>query len=207
MVPMSVLNRWAPICTALALLASPAAAQSLDDGRDPFEEDRAVKANVAVGGGAKTTSAAPAATEGNLRALEMENSLSGSTRLLRPLGADSGATRTLRVSLIGTYYTGSGFLCPVCENQNRTVLPRRSDEASQIGTRFALSVTPISFLEAFTSFRYQSTSNDQGDPRAIQIVGDMTFGVKAFMPPSPDRIFSFGGALDTQLLASAGGVG
>ena len=32
--------------------------------------------------------------------------------------------------------------------------------------------------------------------QAIEIVGDTTLGVKMFMPVDPDRILSFGGALD-----------
>ena len=65
---------------------------------------------------------------------------------------------------------------------------------SQIGTRIQISATPIDFLEAFAALRFQSTSDDQGDPKAIDIVGDLNLGLKAFMPAKPDRILSFGGA-------------
>jgi len=127
--------------------------------------------------------------------------------LLHTLGADSGGYGTFRVSFIGTYFTDKGFLCPLCEDQNGKLLPPNKDKVSQIGTRFALSATPTRFLEAFASLRYQSTSDDQGTPKAIQVVGDMDLGVKAFTPPALDRVFSFGGEADVLLLASAGGVG
>jgi outer membrane protein OmpA-like peptidoglycan-associated protein len=141
------------------------------------------------------------------RGLALGNTLGGATGLLHTMSADSGGNGTFRVSILGTYYSGSGFLCPLCQDQNGKVLPSNKDKVSQIGTRFQLSVTPARFLEAFATFRYQSTSNDQGDPKAIQVVGDMGFGLKAFTPAGPDQIFSFGGAADALLLASAGGVG
>jgi outer membrane protein OmpA-like peptidoglycan-associated protein len=151
--------------------------------------------------------AAAAPSEPESRHMEVSNTLDGSSGLLRMIGADSGGTGTLRFSLIGTYYSGTGFLCPLCQDQNGRVLPSNKDKLSQIGTRFQLSVTPVKFLEAFAAFRYQSTSDNQGEPRAIQLVGDMALGVKAFTPAGNDQIFSFGGAVDTLMLASAGGVG
>ncbi|HEX4338080.1 MAG TPA: OmpA family protein [Polyangiaceae bacterium] len=141
------------------------------------------------------------------RGLAMGNTLGGATGMLHTMSADSGGNGTFRVSILGTYYSGTGFLCPLCQDQNGKVLAANKDKVSQIGTRFQLSATPAKFLEAFASFRYQSTSNDQGDPKAIQVVGDMGFGVKVFTPAGPDQIFSVGGAADALLLASSGGVG
>jgi outer membrane protein OmpA-like peptidoglycan-associated protein len=206
MEPMSAPIRAVFLSVTLASFAGAAHAQNAPDENDPFGEHQ--QAQVSASASVKVPApSAPKAAEAEPRALEMANSLGGSTGLLHTLGADSGGDGTLRVSLIGTYYSGTGFLCPTCEDQNGKVLPPNKDKVSQIGTRFQLSVTPARFLEAFAAFRYQSTSNDQGDPRAIQLVGDMALGVKAFTPAGPDQVLSFGGALDTALLASAGGVG
>jgi outer membrane protein OmpA-like peptidoglycan-associated protein len=207
MQPMSAPIRAAFLSVTLASFAGAAHAQTAPDENDPFGEHQAeVSAGAEVKVGTPPPSA-PKAAGADPLALEMTNTPGGSTGLLHTLGADSGRVGTFRVSLIGTYFGQTGFLCPVCEDQNGKVLPPNKDKVSQIGTRFQLSVTPARFLEAFAAFRYQSTSNDQGDPKAIQLVGDMALGVKAFTPAGADQVLSFGGALDTALLASAGGVG
>lgn len=140
------------------------------------------------------------------RGLHLAHTLDGTTGLLRTVSADSGATGTFRVSVIGSYYTGTGFLCGTCAPPGGTAT-KKDDDVSQMATRLGLSATPVDFLEAYAGLRYQSTSDDRGTPTAIQIVGDVTLGAKAFMPPANDRIFSFGGGVDTRLLSSPGGVG
>ncbi|HEX4474955.1 MAG TPA: hypothetical protein VH142_07760, partial [Polyangiaceae bacterium] len=141
--------------------------------------------------------------------LAAESAMSGSTGLIRTEGADSGGVGTLRFGILGSYFSGSGVLCrPVCGLPGNPPVPvDQKDKLSQLGTRLFLSATPASFLEAYAGLRYQSTSDNQGNPKDIDIVGNMTLGVKAFTPTSPTRVLSFGGALDTQLLSSAGGVG
>jgi outer membrane protein OmpA-like peptidoglycan-associated protein len=206
MEPMSAPIRAVFLSATLLSFAGAAHAQNAPDENDPFGEQQ--QAEVSAGANVKVAApSAPPPAEADPRALEMTNSLGGSTGLLHTLGADSGGNGTFRVSIIGTYFGATGFLCPLCQDQNGNVLPPNKDKVSQIGTRFQLSVTPARFLEAFAAFRYQSTSNDQGDPRAIQLVGDMALGLKAFTPAGADQVLSFGGAIDTALLASAGGVG
>jgi outer membrane protein OmpA-like peptidoglycan-associated protein len=226
---MSIRNRAALIGAALGLSAIPAAGQNTNGGADaPADSPVAAKASAGAtlslgSGGAKAKAKGKAKAkakangpedgadmdppDGHPRALEAENSMTGSTGLLRTFAADSGATGTFRVSLLGSFYSGSNFLCPVCSSADRKQLSRIDDSVGQFGTRGQLSVTPVDFLEAYTALRYQTTSNNQGDPKVIDIVGDMTLGVKAFMPVVPDRIFSFGGALDLLMLSSPGGVG
>ena len=154
-----------------------------------------------------STSAAIPQTTADTRLLAAENGMNGSTGLLHTMAADSGAAGTFRMSLLGSYYTGSGFLCPLCESISGKVLPAQKDKVRQVGTRVQLSATPIDFLEAYVSMRFQTTSDDQGDPKSIEIVGDTTLGLKAFTPSKPDHVFTFGGGADILFLNSPGGVG
>lgn len=140
------------------------------------------------------------------RRLELGNTFDGSTGLLRMLSADSGDTGTFRISIIQSYFKANGFLCHSC------ALPggrpsSEPDDLSQTGTRVGLSATPLEFLEAYAALRYQSTSDSRGDPHAIQLVGDLTLGAKAFTAPSADRIYSFGGAIDGRMLGTPDSVG
>lgn len=146
--------------------------------------------------------AAVAAANDQLRkaSLSVANTLDGPTGLLRVMSADSSDKGTFRVSATGTFYAGSGFLCPQCTDVNGNVLTGE-DSVGYSATRLQASITPLSFLEAFGSMRFRSVSNDKGSPRVIQISGDTILGAKAFMPYQPGRIFTFGGGLELSLLA------
>lgn len=163
---------------------------------------------------ADTSASAPAPSESdsNDRNLEAESTLYGATGLIRTYAADSGATGTFRLGVIASYFTASGYLCPQCRLPDNT-LTNGEDDVSQVAERVLLSVTPLDFLEAYGAMHFQSTSDSRGNdpgktfPTAIQIVGNTTLGVKAFTPMSRDKIFSFGGAVDMEMLSSAGSVG
>ena len=182
------------------------------------EPAAAGSAGASVQGSADASVNAPAMPESEPsdRGLELESTMNGATGLVRTLSADSGAPGTFRLGVMATYFTGSGFLCPQC------LLPDYSqttgeDDVSQVAERVLLSVTPLGFLEAYGAVHSQSTSDSKGasdNPairrnfsRNIQVVGNTTLGVKIFTPTAPDRIFSFGGAVDMEMLASAGSVG
>ncbi len=140
------------------------------------------------------------------RGRELQNTLDGATGLLRTHAADSGATGTFRLSFVQSYFTGSGFLCGSCALPGAAP-SSRSDDVTQTGTRLGLSATPIEFLEAYAALRYQSTENSRSDPHAIQVMGDLTLGAKAFLPRVVNRVYSVGGGLDARFLGSPGGVG
>lgn len=140
--------------------------------------------------------------------LQLQNSLSGSTGLLRLSEAGSGAVGTFRISLLTSYFTGAGFLCregAVCPPPPGQ--PAFEDETSRIGAHLGLSVTPLPFLEAFAALHSHATSNDQGQPELLQVLGDTQLGAKAFLPAQEDRIFNVGGQLELWLLNGTGGVG
>jgi len=138
--------------------------------------------------------------ESRKAALSVANTLDGPTGLLRVMSADSAEKGTFRVSATGTFYSGSGFLCPRCNTVDGVELTGK-DSVGYSATRLQASITPLDFLEAFGSMRFRSVSNDHGSPHVIQISGDTILGAKAFMPYQPGRIFTFGGGLELSLIA------
>lgn len=138
-----------------------------------------------------------------IESLTLHNNLYGSTGLLRISDAGSGEAGTFRMGILGEWFTSKGFLCTEdypCGNKTE-------DRSTRFGTTVSLSLTPLSFLEVFGSFRSQGTSNDVGYPKLLQSLGDSILGVKGFMPSKPDRMFRFGGELQVLMLSSSGSVG
>jgi outer membrane protein OmpA-like peptidoglycan-associated protein len=82
------------------------------------------------------------------------------------------------------------------------------DQASRIGGTIMLNVTPLPWLEAYGAIKTYATTNDQGNPQLLQVLGDTTLGVKGFWPPPQlGQIFTFGGEAQLLLLNGTGGVG
>ena len=150
--------------------------------------------------------------------------LSGSTGLLHSAYAGSGPAGTWRVGFLSDFFTAGGFLCrpgdpasgPNAANpmgiDKRCALPsgvisNNADSTSRVGGTFVINATPLPFLEAYVMLRTYATSNDQGNPQLLQVLGDTTLGVKAFLPPKLGRIFTFGGEVQLLLLNGTGGVG
>lgn len=142
--------------------------------------------------------------------LLIQNNLSASTGLLHTSYAGSGATGSLRVGFITSYFTGTGFLCSGGNcNYNLATNPqgKNDDEVTRIGAHLSMNVTPLPFLEAYLGFHATATENDQSRPRLLQVLGDTNVGIKGFMPWQPDSIFSVGGEAQLWLLNGTGGVG
>jgi hypothetical protein len=143
------------------------------------------------------------------RSLKIQNAMSGSTGLLRVTEAGSGAVGTFRVSLLGSYLSTTGFLCDGSEDScpNPEGGEPRQDEVSKMAARLGLSATLFSFMEMYMGMHTHATSNSQGDPELLQVLGDTDLGLKVFMPRPPESIFSVGGELELWLLNGTGGVG
>jgi hypothetical protein len=142
--------------------------------------------------------------------LMIQNNLSASTGLLHTSYAGSGATGSLRVGFITSYFTGTGFLCSGGKcNYNLATNPQGNsdDEVTRIGAHLSMNATPLPFLEAYLGFHATATENDQSRPRLLQVLGDTNIGLKGFMPWQPDSIFSVGGEAQLWLLNGTGGVG
>ena len=141
--------------------------------------------------------------------LGVQNGISGSTGLLHTSEAGSGAPGTFRVSLQGSYFTSSGFLCnstSTCPTFG-TESPALADEIDGMGAHLGINATILPFLEGYLGFHNRAVSNSRSRPQLLQVLGDTNLGVKGFMPKSPDSIFSFGGEMELWLLNGTGGVG
>jgi outer membrane protein OmpA-like peptidoglycan-associated protein len=141
--------------------------------------------------------------------LHEENSLDGTTGLLRVVQASSGAPGTFRFSVAGSYFGSSGFLCNAstpCPSTDGAP-PAQEDSIDRVGMRLGLSATLFPFLEASVSMRNMATSDSRSRPRLLQVLGDTTIGIKGYMPVEPDQIFQFGGLAQLLLMNGAGSVG
>lgn len=146
--------------------------------------------------------------EERIESLKEQNGISGSTGLLRTAAAGSGAPGTFRLSLMMDWFQSKDFLCngaTPCPGLSLT--EQITDKTSHFGATFGLSITATEFLEAYASLRSYANSNDRGRPELLQVLGDTTFGVKAFTPKRRNQPFSFGGSAELLLLNGSGGVG
>jgi outer membrane protein OmpA-like peptidoglycan-associated protein len=159
------------------------------------------------GGAASTSNARDAGPDQRRLSLRVQNSLYGSTGLLRIIESGSGAPGTFRMSLLGSYFGGSEYLCNGSDCPTPAGGSGTSDEVSRVGVHIGLSATLTRFLEASFGFHSYATSNDQGDPELLQALGDTNLGLKAFMPSEPDSLVSFGGEAQLWLLNGTGSVG
>ena len=165
--------------------------------------------------GAPAAAATPEASEEERAMTLMEQpNLAGSIGLLHTSYAGSGAQGTFRTSFLVDYFSTSNFLCskdntaldgtPITCNKANT-----SDSASHVGAFFALNATPLSWLEGYATIRTYANSNDQGgrSTQLLQVLGDTTFGAKAFTPARLGKLFTFGGEAQLLLLNGLGDVG
>jgi outer membrane protein OmpA-like peptidoglycan-associated protein len=143
--------------------------------------------------------------------LREQNSLDGSTGILRVIQASSGAPGTFRLSINGSYFGTSGFLCnaasPCPREVDGAASDAEEDSIDRVAMHLGLSATLFPFLEAAISMHNMATSDSRSKPQLLQVLGDTTLSVKGFMPVEPDQIFQFGGQAQLLLLNGAGGVG
>lgn len=132
-----------------------------------------------------------------------QNTVSGSTGLLRLSRPGSGAAGTFRLSVLFDAFSGSGFLC----NTSTPCGADTHDSASRAGTVLGLSVTPLRYLEAYASLHSAATSNDQHSPGLIDVLGNTALGAKLFLPDPLAGLFAVGGLAELQLLNGSGSVG
>ncbi len=160
----------------------------------------ATRAQEAVPAPSAPDAAVPTARRASL--LE-QNTISGSTGLLRLIEPSSGAAGTFRISLLADWFTGKGFLCSAahpCGTDTR-------DSANHFGSVLGLSVTPLPYLEAYASLHSFSNSDDEHSPGLLNVVGNTTLGAKLFSAEPVAGPLSFGANAELQLLNGAGSVG
>ena len=145
-------------------------------------------------------------TKARLWELRHHASLNASTGMLRTHYAGSGPVGSFRFGVLGSYFTGSGFLCPQCTDADGGP-GFIEDDVSRVAGHVLISATPFDYLEAYFGIHSSATSNSRGAPELLQVLGDTTWGVKGFIPKKPNQWFTAGGALELLLLNGAGGVG
>jgi outer membrane protein OmpA-like peptidoglycan-associated protein len=130
--------------------------------------------------------------------------LSGSTGVLRVASAQGAPAGTFRVQALYEYFDTTGFLC----YSGATCPPvKRDDAMTRFGATFGMSASVTRWLELYGSMRSYATSNDQGKPELLQVLGDTTIGAKIVAPRDPFSTLYFGGDMQALLLNGTGGVG
>ncbi len=135
--------------------------------------------------------------------LREQNTVSGSSGLLHLIRPGSGAAGTFRVSVLFDVSGGSGFLC----NAGTPCKTSAQDSADRAGTVLGLSLTLLSYLEAYGSLHSSASYDDQHSPGLIDVVGNTNLGVKFFSPEPLADWLSLGGLGELQLLNGSGKVG
>lgn len=133
--------------------------------------------------------------------------LRGASGLTRVQSASVGSPGTFRLSLMTGMYSGSGFLCPPCqdESDSSSTVP---DQGDRVAAHFFLSATPADFLEIYAGIYSFSTSTNLPVSQLKQVVGDWSLGAKAlFLKPAVDQVFSVGGSADLAFATGSGQVG
>jgi outer membrane protein OmpA-like peptidoglycan-associated protein len=194
---------------SLALAASAHAQAAKSDAKAPAAKNAAsTSVGLSLGGssGAKATAPPVDETEARTLSLEEQNSITGSTGLLRTLAAGSGAAGTFRLHAMLDWFSQSSFLCSA--DYKCPIQPYDApDAASRIGSSFGLSASLTDYLEAFAALRSYSNSNDRSRPEVFQVIGDANLGVKGFTPNPIAKLLSVGGAADMLLRGASGGTG
>lgn len=167
--------------------------------------DATASASVEVGASSDEL-AAPEEPDARSRGLLRHGSLRASTGIFHTQDAGSGPEGTFRFGLLTSYMAASGFLCPQCETFDGGP-GFLEDDMSRVSAHVQLSVTPLPFLEAYWALHSTATSNSLGTPELLQVVGDTTWGAKAFTHLEEERVFTAGGALELWMLNGAGDIG
>jgi OmpA-OmpF porin, OOP family len=194
------------LCLTCALFGRTAQADGTAPSAPNASPQSAAAQNAAVPEAAHEGSLlAPSSPEAERRRASLleQNSTSGSTGLLHLTRPGSGAAGTFRVSVLFDIFSGSGFLC----NTNTPCGANTHDSADRAGTVLGLSVTPLSYLEAYASLHSAANYDDQHSPGVIDVLGNTNLGLKLFSPDPLAGVFSVGGLAELALLNGSGSVG
>lgn len=106
--------------------------------------------------------------------------------------AASGAPQSFRLQAITDFFVIKDYLY-------------NDDKDRYVGSSFALSVTPIKYLELNAAVTNSSNRNTRTDPTVLQSVGSMYFGIKSWGEPT--RGLAIGGDATVSFRNGPGDVG
>lgn len=127
----------------------------------------------------------------------LHNSWYGPVGGFRTIDAGSGAPGAFRAQLGINFFLIDGWLT--------TDDPDITDSNDHVGGALSLSWTPFDFLELYGSLVSFANSNAAETPELIQVLGDITFGVKGFYSVLP--WLTVGGDVGVAILNSTGDIG
>jgi outer membrane protein OmpA-like peptidoglycan-associated protein len=130
----------------------------------------------------------------------------GGVGLFRMLYAQGGAPGQFRLGF-NTEYFSAGFLCTTtfpCRDP-RTGQAVTSDSLDHIGATINVTVGILKWLEFYAATGAYASSDDKNRPSLIQVLGDTTFGFKAYGAVS--KVFHVGGGFNLLLVNGTGAVG
>ncbi len=134
------------------------------------------------------------------RRMHMHNSWGGAVGGIHVIDAGSGADATFRAQLGIDFFFADEWLTL------NGVTPD-STTHSHIGGSLSLGWTPFEFLEIYANLRSWANSNQYEDPNLFQVLGDTTFGVKAFYNFEDMPWLTVGGDLSIDFLNTVGDIG
>jgi len=140
-------------------------------------------------------------------AVDESNSSYGAMGLLHTMHAQPGKGGQFRMGFT-TEFMSAGFLCssvypcpnPAGGNAITT------DKTNHVGGRISLSASIIDYIEVYASTDAYANANDNNHPTLLQVLGDLTLGVKAGYDFNT-KFFWVGFAPELDLLNGAGAVG
>jgi outer membrane protein OmpA-like peptidoglycan-associated protein len=131
----------------------------------------------------------------------IHNTWEGSAGGIHIVDAASGAAGAFRAQLGIDFFFVDGWL-----TLQDTPLGT-SESHSHIGGSLSLSWNPWNFLEIYASLASWANSNEQEDPNLFQVLGDTTFGVKAWYQVEGAPFLYVGGDLRLGFLNTVGDIG
>lgn len=196
----------APPPSALGAESAAAASQRSGGAKPPEVADASVDNAPPSSATPVAPPSKPSDAEARRARLRYHSNWRGSTGLLRTHAAATGPTGSFRFGLVGGYFGARGFLCPQCISPDGGPADIE-DEVSRAELHVQISASIRPYLEAYFGLHSSATSNDRGNPELLQVLGDTSWGLKAFMPQVRDGLFTAGGAFELWLLNGSGGVG
>lgn len=130
----------------------------------------------------------------------------GPSGLLHLPSAMTGPAGTFRVGMYLDWFKTSGFLCTEEYPCSKGGVRQANDEASHIGATALVSATIVDGLETYLGARVYANSNDQSSPKLLQVLGDITFGLK-YVKALGEGVVNLGGGAEVLFLNGTGGIG